>query len=144
MKNKKETILLFSNLLIPIILFIILLFSKLSDNTMYFMIMSIMIGWLIPYIVLLITGLSLISIKHPKITMIFNFVNILLCIMLLALIISIYDKKFLVFIIEYSIIMLTSIINVIFLFIYLKKHPVIDTEKEEIKRIKKENNGAIV
>lgn len=144
MKNKKETILLFSNLLIPIILFIILLFSKLSDNTMYFMIMSIMIGWLIPYIVLLITGLSFINIKHPKITLIFNFVNILLCIMLLFLIINIYDKKFIVFIIEYSIIMLTSIINVIYLFIYIKKHPVIDTEKEEIKRIKKENNGAIV
>lgn len=144
MKNKKETILLVSNLLIPIILFIVLLFSKLSDNTMYFMIMSIMIGWLIPYIVLLITGLAMLNIKHPKITLIFNFVNILLCIMLLALIIQIYDNKFLVFIIEYSIILLTSIINVIYLFIYIKKYPYIDKDKEEIKRIKKENNGAIV
>lgn len=142
MKKIKENILNIIDIIVPIIFFIILLFVKLSDNTMYFMVMSLIIGWVIPYIVLFITGLAMFQNTHPKLTLIFNIVNSLLTIMLIIFVIRLYDKYFLVFLIEYTIILSLTIINIIYLIIYIKNNP--DKEIEEIKKTKKENNGLIV
>ena len=148
MKKIKENIIPVLNIIISLTLGIILLFSKLSDNTIYIMVMSLIVGWAIPYLVLLITGITMLYKIHYKLTLIFNIINILLCILLLFLVISIYDNKMLVFLVDYIIIGIMSITNVIYFIITIKLDQKIQTSKkkenEEIKRIKKENNGAIV
>lgn len=151
MNKLKENILPLINIVTSLILGIILLVSELSENTMYIMIMSIIIGWAIPYLVLLITGITMYYKSHLKLTLVFNIINILLCILLLFLVISIYDSKMLIFLIDYIIIGVISIINSIYYIRYIKNDKIRQEkkiskkkEKDEIKKIKKENNGAIV
>lgn len=140
-KNKKK-LLSRINIVTPLVLFLILLFTELSENVIYLMMITLLIGWAIPYSVLLITGLSLIKNKNPKLALIFNIVNTLLCIMIITFTIKLYDNNFLILLIEYIIISIISIINSIYFIIYIKNNP--NKEFEEIKKIKKENNGAIV
>lgn len=142
MKKIKKNLLPLLNIVSSLIMFIILLFSELNENVMYIMIMTLIIGWAIPYCVLLITGLSMLYSKKHYLTLIFNIVNILLCIFLLFFIIKLYDKTLLVLLIEYIITIIFSTINTIYYIIYIKKHP--DIESQKIKKLKKENNGAIV
>lgn len=142
MKKIKENLLPLLNIVSSLIMFIILLFSELNENVMYIMIMTLIVGWAIPYCVLLITGLSMLYSKKHYLTLIFNIVNILLCIFLLFFIIKLYDKTLLVLLIEYIITIIFSTINIIYYIIYIKKHP--DIESQKIKKLKKENNGAIV
>lgn len=147
MKKFKKNILGIINIVIPIILGIVLLFSKLSENVIYIMVMTLIIGWAIPFAVPIVTGLTIIYKKQPKLALIFNIVNLLLCIMIILLCIYLYNKEMLIMIIEYSIIGTLSIANIIYFIIYLKKHPKKNTlkkEYQEIKRIKEKNNGAIV
>jgi amino acid transporter len=148
MKNK---ILPLINIIVSIILGIILLLADLSENTMYIMIMTLIIGWAIPYIVLLVTGISMVYNYKPKLSLTLNIINVILCIVLLLYITSIYDKKMIVFLITYIIIGIISIVNSIYYIIYIKNDQERinnkirrKNEKEKIKKIKKENNGAIV
>ena len=132
------------NIVVPILLFGLLFFFNPGTNFIYVMMMSLFVGWLIPYFNLLITGLSIHRDKHSKLTLIFNIFNVLLNILLLFLIVLIMEKSFIIFIVEYSIMLVISIINII----YLKKRVDIDTidEKNEykrIKQIKKETDGVI-
>ena len=132
------------NIVVPILLFGLLFFFNPGTNFIYIMMMSLFVGWLIPYFNLLITGLSIHRDKHNKLTLIFNIFNVLLNILLLFLIVLIMEKSFIIFIVEYSIMLVISIINII----YLKKRVDIDTidEKNEykrIKQIKKETDGVI-
>lgn len=142
MKKIKENILPIINIIIPIIAFVILLFTKLSENTMYFMVMSLVVGWIVPYFVLLITGLSMFQNRHPKLSLVFNIVNLLLTIMLIVFVIRLYDKYFLVFLIEYIVILLIAIANIVYFITFIKNNK--DEEIENIKKIKKDNNGIIV
>lgn len=142
MKLIKKHLLSIINIIIPIILLVILLFSKLNENIMYLMMITVLIGWIIPYFVLIITGLSLIKNNKPKLTLIFNVVNIFLTIMIFIFLIRLYDKTFLIMVISYVIIFIISIINTIYILNYIKKNP--NPENIEIKKIKKNNNGAIV
>lgn len=151
MDKLKKNILALLNIIVSLVLGIILLFSELSDNTVYIMLMSLIVGWAIPYLVLLITGITIFYKTHPRLTLIFNIINIVLCLLLLFLVISIYDSKMLNFLVDYIIIGIISIINTIYFIINIKNDRVRKEiklnkkkEKEEIKRIKKENNGAIV
>lgn len=148
---KKINILSLINILLPIILFSIVLFSELSERVMYIMIMTLIIGWAIPYTVLLVTGLSILYNKQPKLTLIFNIVGALLSLLLIILCSYLYDDNMLILIIEYSIMLLTSIINIIYYVIYIRRNPIINKKKlkrkqesAEIKKIKEKNNGAIV
>ncbi len=132
------------NIVVPILLFGLLFFFNPGTNFIYIMMMSLFVGWLIPYFNLLITGLSINRDKHNKLTLIFNMFNVLLNILLLFLIVLIMEKSFIIFIVEYSVMIVISIINII----YLKKRVDIDTidEKNEykrIKQIKKETDGVI-
>lgn len=142
MKKQKKNLLAISNISIAILFLIILLLSKLSDNVIYLMMMTLMVGWAIPYFVLLITGIAMFKNNHPKLSLVFNLCCILLNIVLIIFCIKLYDKYFLVLIIEYGVMMLWSILNFIYYFMYIKKHP--NLENEKIKKEKKENNGAIV
>lgn len=147
MKKIKKNLLGIINILLPIILGIILLFSELSESVIYIMVMTLIIGWAIPFAVPIVTGLTIIYKKQHKLALVFNIVNLLLCIMILFLSIYLYDKKMLIMIIEYSCIGVLNIINIIYFILYIKKHPTKNNLKEEykeIKRIKEKNNGAIV
>ena len=130
------------NIFLPIIMFVILQLCELSEKTVYLFIMTLIVGWVLPYCVLLITGFAQIKNLFHKLGLTLNIISIPMCILLLYLVISIYEIKFLVFIIEYIIIILVNIINIIYYIKYLKTHP--NEENEKIKKIKKENNGAIV
>lgn len=132
------------NIILPIILFSLLFLFDYSDNIIYIIIMSLFVGWIIPYINLMITGLSVMIDNHHKLSLVFNILNILLNALLIFLIALIYEKKFLIMIVEYAIMLILSIINTI----YFKKKVDEDsiTEKKEyakIKKIKKENDGII-
>ena len=139
---KKKTILSIIEIILPIILFIILLVSKLSDNLMYIIMMSAFIGWAIPYFVILISGIAILKESHHKLALTINILAMLLDIVLLVFSFELYNKKMIVPITEYIILLLVSIINIIYYVIYMKKNPSEETKK--IKRIKKDNNGAIV
>lgn len=130
------------NILLPIVLFLILLFSKLSEKTVYIFVMTLFIGWALPYFVLLITGFAQVKNLFHKLGLTLNIISVPMSILLLYLVITIYDKKLLIFIIEYIIIIVMNILNIIYYIRYIKSHP--NEENERIKRIKKENNGAIV
>ena len=130
------------NILLPIVLFIILLFSKLSEKTVYIFVMTLFIGWALPYFVLLITGFAQVKNLFHKLGLILNVISVPMSILLLYLVITIFDKRLLIFVIEYIIIIVMNILNIIYYIRYIKSHP--NEENERIKRIKKENNGAIV
>ena len=102
MKKIKRRILGIINIILPIILGIILLFADLSESVIYIMVMTLIIGWAIPFAVPIVTGLTIIYRKQPKLALIFNIVNLLLCTMIILLCIYLYDKKMLTMIIDYS------------------------------------------
>lgn len=142
MKKFKKNILAYSNIIISLLFLIIFSFSIISDNVIYLMFITLFIGWAIPYFVLIITGISMLKKHRPKLSLIFNLCNLIITLILLNLCLSSYDKYLLVLIIEYSIIILISLINIIYYRFYLKRHP--NLENERIKKLKKENNGAIL
>ena len=137
----KKKILSIVNILIPIILFLILLFSDISEKFVYIVMFSCIIGWLLPFINLAITGLSMLNNNHHKLTLIFNIFSLLLSFFIIFLILSLYDKKMIVCLTDYILISIVNIVNIIYYIIYIKKHP--NMENIEIKKIKKENNGII-
>lgn len=146
---KNKNLLPFINIIVPIILFIIVLFSKLSNNMMYVMIMTIIIGCFIPYIVLLVSGISMIRGLKERLILIFNILNILVCLMDIVLSIILYDHKMLIIIIEYVIMMIISIVNVLVLFKKVRKlkqdkRKMIKEENKILKEEKNKNNGALV
>lgn len=130
------------NIILPILMFIILLICKLSEKTVYLFVMTLIFGWAFPYFVLLITGFAQVKNLFHKLGLALNIISVPLCILLLYLVLSIYEIKLLVFVIEYIIIILMNILNIIYYIKYIKNHP--NEENERIKKIKKENNGAIV
>ena len=96
---------------------------------------------ILPYFVLILTGLAIFNKSHKKMGLTINIINILLTIMLLIFVICLYDKDLIVVLVEYIIIILISLINVIAFTKYLKANP--DPEIAEITRTKKANNGII-
>ena len=75
MKKIKRRILGIINIILPIILGIILLFADLSESVIYIMVMTLIIGWAIPFAVPIVTGLTIIYRKQPKLALIFNIVK---------------------------------------------------------------------
>ena len=137
----KKKILSVINILIPIILFLIILFSDISEKFVYIVMFSCIIGWLLPFINLVITGLSILNNKHHKLTLVFNIFSLILSFFIIFLILSLYDKKMIICLIDYILISIVNITNIIYYIAYIKKHP--NMENIEIKKIKKENNGII-
>lgn len=130
------------NLLVSIIFGVLLFIGSLSEHMIYLITITLFIGWIMPYIVLFITGIQLIYMKHVKMTFVFNGLCILMCIMDFYFSLKLFDKKMILNLIQYGIMGIICFINFIYLLIYMKKHP--DKENERIKKIKEENNGVIV
>lgn len=139
MKHEKKLIIL--NTLVPILLFIILLLLNISEKFISIMTLTLFIGWALPYLTLILTGLSILNKSHRKPALIINIVNSILTLVLIILIISIIDKLLIGILIEYIIILIITIINIISLSKYIKQNP--DPELVEITRTKKANNGII-
>ena len=138
-----KKILALINIIIPIISFILLFFFDYSDNIIYIILMTLFIGWIIPYLNLLITGIAILNDSHYKLARIFNIFSIILNIVIIFFIISLYEKKFLLMIIEYSIFIVISIINVIYFHKKVKSDTTESEEDQKIKKIKKETDGVI-
>ena len=129
------------NILIPLVFLIILPFTNIGANFVYIMSLTMIIGWIFPYISLLLTGVSLLSNNHKKKALTLNIINILLTLIIIFLIIKIYENTFIIILIEYIIITIISIINSIYLYKDLTKE--LKKETKEINKLKKENNGII-
>ncbi len=131
------------NIIIPIILFIILNFTtKIDEQIISIITITLFIGYLMPYFVLLITGICMLTKTHYRLSLIINILNIILSLMFIILIASIINKNLIVMLITYIIIAINSIINIIYLIVYFKKYP--NLENIRIKEKKQKNNGAIV
>lgn len=139
MKHEKKLIVL--NTLTPIVLFIILLFLNISENFINIMTLTLFIGWALPYLTLILTGLSILNKSHRKLALTINIINSLLTLVLIILVICIIDKLLIGILIEYIIIMIITLINIKSLSKYIKENP--DPELDEISRTKKANNGII-
>lgn len=131
------------NISLPIALFTLLQFVDYSENLTYIIIMTLFVGWLLPYLNPIITGLTILNNSHRKLSLIFNIITVILCIILIGLIIYIYDSNFIYMLIEYILLCILSIINIINQIIYLKRHPHVNIENLTIQKIKAENNGII-
>lgn len=138
---KKEKILMLTNIILPLILFAVLLFTNLSEKFMSIISITIIIGWALPYFVLILTGLSIYNKSHKKLGLTLNILNIILLTFLIILISSIIEKQLIIILIEYILMLIVSIINTIIFTIYLRKHR--DPEIDKIIKTKKENNGII-
>ncbi len=139
----KHNLLVPINIIIPIILFIIFnLTTKIDKQIISIITITLFIGYLMPYFVLLITGISMLTKTHYRLSLIINISNIILSLIFVILIASVINKNLIVMLITYIIIAIISIINIIYLIIYFKKHP--NIENIRIKEKKQKNNGAIV
>ena len=108
---KKEKVLMLTNIILPLILFAILLFAELSEKFMSIISLTLIIGWALPYFVLIITGLSIYNKSHKKLGLTLNILNIILLIFLIILISSIIEKKLVLILVEYILMLIISLIN---------------------------------
>ena len=138
---KKEKILMLTNIILPLVLFAILLFSDLSEKFMSIISITIIIGWALPYFVLILTGLSIYNKSHKKLGLTLNLLNIILLAFLIILILNIIEKNLIIILIEYILMLIVSIINTIAFSAHLRKNR--DPEIDKIIKTKKENNGII-
>ncbi len=137
------------NILISVLGILSLLIFRMSENVIYIMMMTVMIGWIIPYFVPLITGIALINKSHYKRALVLNIVSILMIIFLIVMIKILYDKKMLFMLVTYIIFVIINIVNSIYIGIivkseYEKNKGKRQKEKEKLKKMKEENNGAII
>ena len=137
-----------TNIVLPIILFVILLLNPMSESFVNIITFSLLIGWLFPFIFPIIVGISILSSSHLKLSVILNLLTIILSSLLLFLIINIYDSNMKLILIFYIILNILNIINIIYLNIYfhnLYKEEKVMRKQEymQIKKLKKENNGII-
>ncbi len=119
----KKLVLLLVNIILPIVCFLILLFSKLSDNMFYLIMATVLVGWIIPYFSLIITGLEFIGMKHSKMALWFNILSFLINIINIIFTIRLLDKRMIILLVEYILMMFVQIINIIYLWMYIKKNP---------------------
>ena len=106
-----------SNIILGIGLLILLHFIDVSDKFSSIMLMSLFIGWIFPYIGLILSGIGILIHSNYWVTMLFNIVNILVIAFMLFLVNKVYDSKLLIVLIEYIIMLVISIGNIIYLII---------------------------
>lgn len=149
----KRKIIAILDIFISIILFVIFLFSDISDSFVYIITFSLFIGWLMPYLSIFISGISLLNNSNQRLTLLFNIFSLLLSGYLLFLTMSLYEKKLLIILIEYIVLLVINLLNIIYLTIYVIKNPDLEKSrkklknKEELNKIKeakKNNNGAVL
>ena len=103
------------SIILGIALLIVLHFVDVSDAFSSIMLMSLFIGWVFPYIALVLSGIGILIHSNYLITLLFNIVNILVLLLMMFLVIKVYDNKLLVVLIEYIIMLIVTIINIVYL-----------------------------
>ena len=106
------------DIITAIVSFIILELSNTGVIFSTIMMLTLFVGWIFPFIALLLSGIAILIHAKYYINIVFNIINVLLTIIILFLCISVYESSLLLIIIEYSIIILLSILNII----YIKKN----------------------
>lgn len=139
MKHRKKLIAL--NILVPLIMFILVLVTGLTSSFMNIVTFTLVVGWALPYLALILTGLAIFNKTHRKLSLTINIFNILLTLVLITFVICIMEKALILILIEYIIMLAMSILNTIMFFKDMQSNP--DPEIEEINKIKSENNGII-
>ena len=139
MKHRKKLIAL--NILIPLVMFIAVLLTGLTSNFMNIVTFTLVVGWALPYLALILTGLAILNNSHRKLSLIINIFNILLTLVLITFVICIMEKALILILIEYIIILAMSILNTVMIIKDIQLNP--DPEIEEINKIKSQNNGII-
>ena len=115
--NTFRKIMGFSNIVFGIGLLILLHFVNVSDRFSSIMLMSLFVGWIFPFIGLVVSGLGILIHSNFKITLIFNIVNILVILFMGFLVIKVYDSKLLIVLIEYIVMLVINILNIVYLMI---------------------------
>lgn len=136
------------NIILPIILFITMTFFNVSEYFVTIMTLTLVVGWLIPYLSLILTGLAMQFEVEENKAYIINILSLLLSILIIILTISILEKKLIIILIEYIIISIMNILNIIVYYPIINKKRKekinkIKEENKEIKNQKKANNGII-
>ena len=103
------------SIVIGVGLLVLLHFVNVSDKFSSIMLMSLFIGWIFPYIALVLSGIGILIHSNYWITLVFNIVNILVLILMLFLVIKVYDNKLLVVLIEYIVMLVVSIVSIIYM-----------------------------
>ena len=115
--NTFRKIIGFSNIVFGIGLLILLHFVNVSDRFSSIMLMSLFVGWIFPFIGLVVSGLGILIHSNFKITLIFNIVNILVILFMGFLVIKVYDSKLLIVLIEYIVMLVINVLNIVYLMI---------------------------
>ena len=136
------------NIILPIVLFILMSFFNVSEYFVTIMTLTLVIGWLIPYLSLILTGLAMTYEVEQNKAYILNILSLLVSILIIILTISILEKKLIIILVEYIIISIMNILNIIIYFPIInkkrkEKRNKIKEENKEIKRQKKANNGIV-
>ena len=106
-----------SSIVLGVVLLLILQFSDVSDKFTTIMLMSLFIGWIFPYIALVISGIGILIHSNYWITLFFIIINVLVLMFMLFFVIKIYEKKLLVVLIEYIIMLIVSIVDIVYLIV---------------------------
>lgn len=103
--------------------------------------MTCVIGFIFPYLSLLLTGIATLIKKHYKKVVLLNILSILLSVFILYLSFKLYDSKLLFIVLSYIFIVILNIINT---YINIKLLTKLNKEENrQIKELKKKNNGVI-
>lgn len=129
------------DILLPILLFILLEVANISDYFIDIITLTLVIGWLLPFLMNILSGISFLNDSHHKLAFFANILSFFLCILLIVLMLLIYNKSFIVPILVY---IALGILNGINSYFYVSEENA-KNEKEwaEIKRIKEQNKGII-
>ncbi len=143
----KSKILPILNIILPIIFSIlILILDNSSEKVFYILFITGIVGWIFPLFTQFITGIVELRKVKLKTAIILNILSLSLNGFILYFIIRLMDKSLIIILTIYLIIAIISIINIIYLKLLLKKDTKEINRKKEneiIKKIKKDNNGAI-
>lgn len=144
LKNKILPIL---NIILPIIFSIlILILDNSSEKVFYILFITGIVGWIFPLFTQFITGIVELRKVKLKTAIILNILSLSLNGFILYFIIRLMDKSLIIILTIYLITAIISIINIVYLKLLLKKDTKEINRKKEneiIKKIKKDNNGAI-
>ena len=105
------------SIILSIILFIVLQFLDVSVVFSTIMVISLFIGWILPYIGLILEGICILLHSNYYVTLVFSIFNLLLTLIMIFLIIKVYDSKLLGVLMEYIIIEVMNVINIVYLII---------------------------
>ncbi len=105
------------SIVLGIVLLVLLHFVEVPDKFSSIMLMSLFIGWIFPFIALILSGIGILIHSNYLVTLIFNIINILVLLFMIFLVGKIYSSKFLIILIEYIIMLGITIADIVYLII---------------------------